>query len=93
MPRSLVISGRKCRISPVPCVTVSQPQVAVSRKNDVQTITWEVSRDTAFILFPLFPFLHILSAQKKGRDDAEPTPPLSVKSAVISAHGALRPAL
>ncbi len=55
-------------------------------------MTWHVSRDTAFILFPLSSFSHTPKAQKRGRDERLPTPPLPTNILSISAHGALHPA-
>jgi hypothetical protein len=62
---------RKRRISANPGEHVSREARDVSRKNDVQTITWHLSRDSAFLL--LSPFFYLLpspsySAQRRSRD-------------------------
>src|SRR3546814_7954941 len=76
----------------MPTPLVSRPRPGTSQKKDVQTETYVALRDAAFILFPFSSFLPTFRAQKRGRDDAEPTPPLPVNALPISAHGASHPA-
>src|SRR3546814_17873622 len=75
----------------MPTPLVSRPRPGTSQKKDVQTETYVALRDAAFILFPFSSFLPTFRAQKRGRDDAEPTPPLPVNALPISAHGASHP--
>jgi len=68
---NLAIPGRKWRISAISGEHVSRDARDISKKNDVQTTTWHLSRDSAFLLLSLSSFLLLLapfSAQRKSRD-------------------------
>lgn len=67
----LAIAQEKARIPAIPKALVSRDPRGVSQKNDVQTDSWHLSRDSAFLLLslsPFFPRFPISSAQRKGRD-------------------------
>ena len=68
MHASLAIHAQKWLFSAIVLLPVSLGETHVSQQKDVQTKTWAMSRDIAFILFSLPPLSEPTSAQIVSRD-------------------------